>query len=132
MAVGTSNFPGSLDTVVELVEAANRAETSLDGVLAQSAITINVLDASAFSNSGIVSCGEEIISYSGKTSTSLTGCVRGFEGTSDVLHPNFSAVRQEITARSHQVLVSAILALQTKVGTGTTTVGLPSYAWFAS
>ena len=130
MAVGVSNFPASLDTAVELIQAENRAQSILDGSMTSGQNFINVSDASLFSNSGIVVVEDEIISYTGKTSTQLTGCARGFEGTTAASHADFLPVRQEITARSHAVLASAIIAIETRVGAGTGRVGLPAYSWF--
>lgn len=48
--------------------------------------TIPVADASAFAASGYVYIEAEWIQYSGKTSTSLTGCTRGFGQTSATSH----------------------------------------------
>jgi hypothetical protein len=43
--------------------------------------TINVESTAGFSNSyGLIQIDDEIITYTGKTSTSFTGCVRGFSG----------------------------------------------------
>ena len=39
--------------------------------------TINVVTTDGFTTTGIILIGDEVITYSGKTSTSFTGCVRG-------------------------------------------------------
>lgn len=49
-------------------------------------VTIPVDDASAFAASGYVYIEAEWIQYSGKTSTSLTGCTRGFGQTMPTYH----------------------------------------------
>jgi hypothetical protein len=50
------------------------------GVIQYSTVTINVADASTFTSTGVFAVDGEVISYSGKTGTSFTGCVRGYAG----------------------------------------------------
>jgi hypothetical protein len=50
------------------------------GVIQYATSTINVVSASTFAAAGTFAVGGEVISYSGKTSTSFTGCVRGYAG----------------------------------------------------
>lgn len=50
------------------------------GVIQYSTVTINVTSAAAFAASGTFAVDGEVISYSGKTGTSFTGCVRGYAG----------------------------------------------------
>jgi hypothetical protein len=119
MAVGSSNYPTSLDTPVELVEAANNAADQLSGNIDASVTTIPVMDATEFAASGIVAIDAELLSYTGKAGNSLTGAVRGIEGTTAASHTDMTAVRQVITAASHNVQSAAIIALETKLGTGT-------------
>lgn len=119
MAVGVSGYPSTLDTTTELIEAANKAISTLSSGIDGVATTIPLVSASLFTTSGVVSIGNEIISYTGKSGNSLTGCVRGFESTFSDNHTSGTLVRQLITARSHNVLASAIIALETKLGTGT-------------
>ena len=119
MAVGSSNYPTSLDTPVELVEAANNAADQLNGNIDASVTTIPVMDATEFAASGIVAIDTELLSYTGKVGNSLTGAVRGIEGTTAASHTDMTAVRQVITAASHNVQSAAIIALETKLGTGT-------------
>lgn len=40
MAVGTTNFPTALDTVLELIEAANNSTPTLDGAIAYSKLNL--------------------------------------------------------------------------------------------
>lgn len=51
-----------------------------------SSTTINVVDTSDFPASGTILINAELITYSGKTSTSFTGCVRGTNGTTAAVH----------------------------------------------
>jgi len=56
------------------------ATTLLDGAINNSATTITVDSTSAFTTSGNILINSETISYSGKTATTFTGCVRGLSG----------------------------------------------------
>lgn len=119
MAIGTTNYPTSLDTVVELVEAANGAFDTLTEGINSSVTSLAVNDASKFANSGIVLIDSEYIAYGSKTSTALQSLTRGFEGSSAASHSSGATVRQVITAASNNVKSAAIIALETKLGTGT-------------
>jgi hypothetical protein len=118
MAVGTSNYPTSLDTVVELIQAANNAQTTLNGDLTASATTVAVISTALFANTGCFAVDNELISYTSKTATTFTGCVRGFDGTTAATHSSGATVSDVVTTAHHEVLVSTILALQQKLGTG--------------
>jgi hypothetical protein len=48
--------------------------------------TINVNDTTGFPNTGTILIDAELITYTGKTSTSFTGCVRGFGASTAVRH----------------------------------------------
>lgn len=121
MGVGNTSYPTTLDTAADLVEAANRSSSTLSAGIDNNpaTTTIPLVSASTFTTSGIVAIDDEIISYTGKSGNSLTGAVRAFEGTSIASHSSGAAVRQLITAASHNVQSAAIIALETKLGTGT-------------
>ena len=53
------------------------ARSRLNGAVTNSATTIELFDASDFPTNGTVFIENEIISYSGKTGNTLTGCTRG-------------------------------------------------------
>lgn len=55
-------------------------------LLDDSSTTINVADTSQFPSSGTLLIDAELITYSGKTSTSFTGCVRGYGDSTAVYH----------------------------------------------
>lgn len=121
MAVGTSNFPASVDTTAELIQPANNAATTLSADLNSTATTIVVASTAAFSSSGLIAIGTELISYTGKTSTSFTGCVRGFDGTTAASYGNGATVEDRIARAHHNVLSTAIISTQTKLGSGAST-----------
>ena len=118
MAVGATNFPTSLDTVVELVEVTNDASTQLNGALTINATTITVDSTSLFPSSGIITIDSENISYTGKTATTFTGCTRAAESTTAATHDDNATVELLITAALPTVHAAAIIAIETKLGSG--------------
>ena len=122
MAIGTTNFPTSLDTADELVRATNSASTKLTSGINSSDQTILVTSVALFPSSGIIRINDEIISYTGTSGgNTFTGCSRGFEGTTASSHQNNDNVTLDITAASNNVKNNAIIALETKLGTGSST-----------
>lgn len=120
MAIGTTNFPAALDTTETLIQAADNAITTLSAQIDSSVTTIPVVATASFPSNGIFSIENELISYTGKTSTTFTGCTRGFDGTTAATHASSSLVEQEISSIYHRTMVSALIATQTKLGAGTT------------
>ena len=62
------------------------AATTLNGAINNSVTTITVVSTSAFPASGIIDIDTELITYTGKTPTTFTGCVRGANGTTAASH----------------------------------------------
>jgi hypothetical protein len=60
--------------------------TTLSSGVNSSVTTLPVVSTSGFRSVGVVRINNEIISYTGKTSTSFTGCTRGDLGTSNASH----------------------------------------------
>jgi hypothetical protein len=69
------------------------ASTTLNGALNNSDTTITVVSTTGFSASGAIGIGGEYITYSGKTSTTFTGCTRGV-GSTAVAHDSGAVVNQ--------------------------------------
>jgi hypothetical protein len=70
----------------------DRSETTLDGALTDSATTIPLLDASGFPTSGTIKIDAEIITYTGKSTNSLTGATRGASSTTAAAHSDNAIV----------------------------------------
>ena len=88
--IGVTNFPASLDTATELIRAANDSRGVMaTGGATNSATTINITSvpssAPADGIAVIVSATDdtvrEIVSYTGNTGTSITGCTRHLESS---------------------------------------------------
>jgi hypothetical protein len=58
--------------------------------------TIQLLNAASYPNTGVVTIDFEKILYTGKTSSSLTGCVRGYDGTAATSHIQYSEVTHSV------------------------------------
>ncbi len=118
---GTTQFPGSLDTNTTLLTAAQNCSTTLDGAVTNSQTTFTVVSTSCFPASGIFSIESELVIYTGKTSTTFTGLTRGAYGSSAATHSNGIATRLSINSQYHNALKAAIIATQTKLGSGSAT-----------
>jgi hypothetical protein len=121
MAIAVTNFPGALDNNTTLVAAANSVSTTLSGSHDDSVTTINVVSATTFPASGIAKIDSELLSYTGKTATSLTGVTRGFESTAAAAHTSGAAVSFVFTAQMWQSMINAVIAAETKLGSGADT-----------
>lgn len=122
MGIGSTSFPASLDTADDLVRATNNASTQLSGSINNSTTSIGVNSTASFPSSGIIRINDEIISYTGLSGgNTFTGCSRGFEGTTASSHQNNNNVFLDITAASNNVKNDAIIAVETKLGTGSST-----------
>lgn len=65
---------------------------TLDGTIDSSVTTITLSSTDGLSSVGYIKLDSEIISYTGKTATTLTGCFRGQAGTSAAGHTTGAAV----------------------------------------
>jgi hypothetical protein len=115
--VATAEYPDKLDTDASLVDARNKATTTLTAAVNNSDNAFNVADTGTFPPAGVAVCEDEVFTYSGKTSTTLTGIVRGFESTSAVSHSSGATVDLQITQSSNNEKSRAIQELQLKLGT---------------
>lgn len=109
-------YPSAVATDSDLYIAVNQKSTTLtDNPLAAGATTVNVNNASAFPSVGAVTIDAEIIHYTGKTATSFTGCTRGFDNTSDVVHTINTPVYHRIIADHHNVIKDEVKAIEQNI-----------------
>ena len=118
---GTSQFPTSLDTNTTLLTAVNGCSTTLNGAVTNSATTFTVVSTTCFPTSGVFAVENELVIYTGTTSTTFTGLTRGAFSTAAVAHNNGIATRLSILAQYHNALKAVIIATQTKLGSGSAT-----------
>lgn len=131
MAVGTTNFPASLDDAVSLVEVKNNASTTLTSAINSSVLSIPIADPSEFPETGIATLTDsltaptktEIFIYTSKSGSNLVvpSGGRGQQGTTANSFSSGHYVELRPTAGHHEALRGAIIAIETKLGTGSDT-----------
>ena len=68
----------------------------LSAAVNSSVTILPVINSASYPNSGVVTINFEKIYYTGKTSTSLTGCTRGYGGTTATTHVAYSVVTYNV------------------------------------
>ena len=74
--------------------------TTLNGTITNSATSIVLTDASSFTSTGTILIDNERISYTGKSTNTLTGCTRGFNSTAAATHTTGATVKQVVNSLS--------------------------------
>lgn len=128
---GTINFPASLDDAISLIEANNNASSTLTAGISNSDLSIPVADPAEFSASGFVTLVDDLTSptkieiaiYTSKSGANLIvpSGGRGAQGTTAQAFSSGNYVEQRNTARHHTALAAALIAIETKLGTGSDT-----------
>ena len=77
---------------------AGSATTTLNGTINASATSIVLTSAASFASAGTIVIDTESITYSGKSTNTLTGCVRGANGTTAASHTSGATVTQVTTS----------------------------------
>ena len=81
---GNIDIVDNLDQYIKvdnLVPEVVHGKTTLSAAISATDTTITVPSTKGFpDNYGLLKIGDEIITYTGKTTTTFTGCVRGFSG----------------------------------------------------
>lgn len=124
---GTVRFPTNLDTTVSLFEVANRTTSTLNGAITSGATSLVLTSGATFPNSGAITINAEIIYYTGKSTNTLTGLIRGQCGTTAAAQSNGASVRGNIISCHHETIRGALIATQTKVGSASSTPTLNAF-----
>jgi hypothetical protein len=96
------------------------ATTTLNGTINSSVTSIVLTSATGFGTSGTVLIGTELITYSGVSTNTLTGCVRGASGTTAASHTSGSVVQLATTFGGWGVPAAATISTQLRTWTQTT------------
>lgn len=126
---GDTNFPSTLDSHTGgdpfgFAVAGDHVITTLTATAAAGDTTLTVADNTDFPTRGILCIDNEVITYTGVSSTTgFTGCTRGAYGTTAAAHANGARVGQTITAAMINDLAAAIVAIQTQLGAGFAATG---------
>lgn len=104
--------------------ATNQSAIDMAGNLSSSATTIVLDSTTAFDASGAVRIESEIITYTAKTATDLTGCTRGAGETTAATHLDNTVVRpvRKITAITATVITCGGNSLVDEGPTGSCTI----------
>jgi hypothetical protein len=89
-------------------------ETTLNGAISAAATSVILTDAISFPSSGTILIGAELITYTGKTANTLTGCSRGASSTTAATHADDKKVINYSTVR---INLSTVTPTTTKVDT---------------
>ena len=102
----------SQDELVQITDDRDTlAADTLDGSIAADAASIILTDAADFPSSGRIKIGTEEITYTGKSSNTLTGCARGVNGTVAQAHEvkvEGDTVVDEVNTVNSEVIAQAI------------------------
>ena len=123
----TYTTPSNCSDVLEAyVSSTGAADTTLATALTVGATSVVLTDASTFSSSGTIQIEEETITYSGKSSNTLTGASRGQFGSTASTHASGTVVQNSsgaVTTSTNDISLdkidrSAYAALPNKGQTG--------------
>ncbi len=89
-------------------------ETTLNGAISAAATSVILTDATSFPSSGTILIGAELITYTGKTANTLTGCSRGTSNTTAATHVDDKKVINYSTVR---INLSTVTPTTTKIDT---------------
>lgn len=118
---GVLRFPANADDADSLIRAANNVSSTLNGSITSGSSSIVLGSGSAFPATGVLSIDSELIIYTSKSTNTFSGLTRGAFSTSAASHSNGAAVRLNILAQHHSIQTDAILALEAKLGTSSST-----------
>lgn len=110
---GTVRCPSSVDTVDSLFQIKDRSNTVLTIALTSGSTTVTVASTSSFPSSGSIKINDEVIYYTGTTSTAFTGLTRGAGDTIAAAHTSGATVISPILASHHNTLAEAVICAET-------------------
>lgn len=113
----TAVFPAAIASDTTLPVANGNAKGVLSAGIDSSVATIGLVDASLFVNFPLmVKIDNEIILTTGKSSNNLTGCTRGFAGSTAASHSAAAEVNGYIFSYQFNQLAAEVKAIETALG----------------
>lgn len=106
------NFPGSLDDDNTLYEVVDGLSSNLATGIEVDSTSLELLDGSRFPDAGYVTIDKELITYTGKSTNTLTGLSRAQGGSTVEPHSQGAIVSHFIVAEHHNTLKDAIIAVE--------------------
>lgn len=111
-------------TTITQVIGKNTINLTNPSYLNSTETTITVFSASGFPSSGNIKIDSEIINYTGTTSTTFTGCTRGFAGTTAESHTNVAYVDLSLETSTLQSLSDSATSIVLSDSTGFASSGI--------
>lgn len=102
-----SGLEGTQNLTIYPVNTFGSVQTNLSADIISSTTTISVNSTTGFSSAGKIQIGDEIISYTGKTATTFTGCTRGADSTTAASHSSGWKVYQAPVLDGAKILKKA-------------------------
>ncbi len=126
MPAGNTNFPTSLDShsggsPKGFAQQTNLLSTQLSSGIDNAVVSIPVVSTTGFPSVGAVVIDSEVIFYGSIDATHFLTAVRASDGTTAASHSNGASVSQVPIAANHNDVAAAIVATETKMGTGAST-----------
>lgn len=112
-----ANYPSAISTNGNLYVAVNGLQTTLALACTNVATTLTLTSTTGFPTTGLVTIdNSEVVSYTGVSGATLTGCTRGADGTTAASHPIGVTVGLTVVAAHHNLLKDEIIAIETALG----------------
>jgi len=109
----SAKWPTSVATDADLSIAVNSLQTTLGSPAGSGDVTLTLVSTTGFPTAGYVTIDNEVISYTGVSGGTLTGCTRGADGTTAAAHSAGAAVSATIVAAHHNSLKDEVKAVET-------------------
>lgn len=112
-----ANYPSSISTNANLYIAVNGLQTTLALACTSGDTTLTLTSTTGFPTTGLVTIDNtEVVSYTGVSGATITGCTRGADGTTAASHPIGVTVGLTVVAAHHNLLKDEIIAIETALG----------------
>lgn len=111
----SASWPTSVSTDSTLYVAVNELQNNLSGAINSAVTTVGLNSTTSFPAVGLVLIDNEVIKYTGISSNNLTGCTRGFDGTTAASHSSAAVVSFAFCAQHHNGLKDEIIAIETSL-----------------
>jgi hypothetical protein len=123
-------WPTSIATNTDLHLAKNDLQTTLSGSISSVQTSLTLASTAGWPTDGFFTIDSEIIRYIGLSGATVTGLIRGFDGTTAASHTSGTAVKYTVNAAHHNALKDEIINLETnlaaRIGLGSSTQLLTS------
>lgn len=111
----SASWPTTVATDATLYVAVNELQNNLSGAINSAVTTIGLNSTTGFPTVGLVLIDNEVIKYTNVSGNNLTGCTRGFDGTTAASHSSAAVVSFAFCAQHHNGLKDEVIAIETSL-----------------